>query len=307
MYDLARSAFGGQHVVVAPLVFGGRRCTSGTDIYRNCPAVSHGGIAGIVVVPLIGAGGGHSFELWPRVQTDDVADGFYQFDKQFRLLRDKLTGPLGLPDASQASDDVLLQRFNTLAPALDSVLARLSSSEGHSYYAEDMEKMRTCLALLTSAPVLPAAPPTGPPRAPPTPAESCQAGMSHDGKPAAWTMAQKLSYLNQLWQQYDLLVDAEPIGRHNLLIGPLAGVSITDKAGDLLYGAGLEAGWKSAFRFTAAVGWRSSMSGEHLYLANMDRVGWWVGIGLSGQLGDELIDGLMGVNRIFTSGTGGSN
>ncbi|MDB4983648.1 MAG: hypothetical protein JWM82_4400 [Myxococcales bacterium] len=300
IYNLARTVVGGQHVVLAPVVFGGRRCASGNNIFGCMTPESHGGIAGIVLIPIVGFGGGHGIDLWPRIHTDDVADGFYQFDKQFRRMRDQLTSPLGLADGSKPSNAVLEQRYKTLASALDDALARMSHQESHSTYHEDMEKMRACLDTLTSAPLL------SQPVKPPVPAQSCQAGMDHVGVAAGWTRQQKLDNLNELWEEYDRLVDAQPLARHNFLIGPIAGVSITDKLGDLLYGGGFEVGWKQGFRLTAAAGLRSSMTGSHAYLANMDRVGWWAGVGLSGQLGDQLMNGILGVNRIFSSGISGT-
>lgn len=303
MYDLARDVVGKQHVTVSPVVFAGHRCATGTNVYRcPTPVEGQGGVAGLVIVPLWGFGGNHGAELWPRVQTDTVGDGFRQFDRSFRRLRDAASGPLGLPAENQASAVALTGRFQARAQAFDALLTRLIDTEAHAYYHDDIKHLRDCLGALTAGPVILGDASTSP--APVPPEQSCAAGIAHGGQARGWTAKQKLKYLEDLWSEYDMLVQENPVSRHNLLIGPLAGVSITDDFGDILYGGGFEAGFKDWFRFTAGAGFRSSMHGRVRY-ANFDDTGWWFGLGLSGQLGDQLIDAILGVHRIFASGTGG--
>lgn len=297
MYDLARNVVGNQHVVVAPVVFAGNRCATGTNVF-NCstPVVGQGGVAGVVIVPLFGFGGNHGVDFWPRVQTDTVGDGFRQFDRSYQRLREAVAGPLGLPPEDLASGAALAKRFQVRAQAFGDLLSRLVDTD--AYYYEDIQRLNACLDVLRAGPVITGEPSTNTP----APAQSCADGIARGGQSRGWTIKQKLKYLDDLWKQYDLLVQESPVSRHNLLVGPLGGVSITDKFGDILYGAGLEAGCKKWLRVTAAAGFRSSMHGS-VKSANFDTVGLWVGIGLSGQLGDQLIDGILGVHQIFASAT----
>jgi len=303
LYDTAAGLLGKQHVVVTPVVFAGKRCTDGTNVFSCTTIENHGGIAGLVIMPLFGAGGGHGADFWPVIETDDVAAEFYRFDKQFRRLRDLVSKQLVLPDDQKAPPEVLQKRFDSLASAFDSLLKR--DSQQDKYYAPDVKRLQDCFAAVVSAPVAgddPSTPSDDPSKPKKTPANFCSDGMARAGKAGGWTLRQKLQLLDALWHEHDLLVDAVPPARHNFLIGPLAGVSITDRFGDILYGGGFELGWKQYLRATLSGGLRSSMHGKVEY-GTMDRVGWWIGIGLSGQLGDQFVNGVIGAERVL----GGNN
>ena len=302
VYNLTSSIVGKQHTLVSPVILAGRRCATGENVFKCVPLEGHGGVAGLVIVPLWGFGGNHGVEFWPRVRTDELEDGIRQFDRSFRYLRNAAARPLNLPSEDDASQTALTKRFSTRTDAFSSLLSRLLDDSSHAYYYEDIKRMKDCVAKLAAAQVLPPEAPTTP-TTPMSPADSCKEGVANGGLERGYTLRQKLKYLEDLWLEYDLLIDTDPISRHNVLVGPLVGVSITDKLGDLLYGAGLEVGWRQWFRATLSGGLRSSMRGEAKYL-NLDAIGWWFGIGLSGQLGDQLVDSISGVQRIIAGATG---
>jgi hypothetical protein len=296
-YDAAQSLLGAQHVLISPALFAGKRCADGNNVFSCSTVESRGGIAGLVLVPLFGAGGGHGADWWPAIETDDVADGFYRFDKNFRRLRDVVANKLELPDAQKESDQVLAKRFNLLAGVFESLLKRIQGNAGDGYYHSEADQLKACLDAISRAPVLPRqAVPAQPPNL--DPQQYCAAGARAGTTPQGWTALDKLKLLDGLWREYDLLVDATPPARHVFLIGPLAGLSITDKFGDLLYGAGLELGWKDSIRFTLSGGLRSSMRGS-VNSGNFDTVGWWAGLGLSGQIGDQLINSILGAQQLL--------
>lgn len=102
-----------------------------------------------------------------------------------------------------------------------------------------------------------------------------------------------LQQLEALWREYELLSNRPRSGRQNYLLSIMGGAPIyestTAHVNDLFVGVGLEVGGEALHMYLGA-GMR----------ADWDRpwrpVGSWVGLGISGQLGENLIYGLKGVH-----------
>lgn len=307
IYSTARRVIGQQHVFATIVATAGQRCKEPGDraVWSCDRPESQGGLGGLVVVPLFGAGGGHGPDWWPVIETDDAAEGFYRLDRQFRRMRDALRARYHLPDGDRASEATLSRRYARLAEAFTQVLARMQGDANDPGANEDeMERLMDCLERLTAAPVLHRDGRSSQPLEP-SPATLCNDGATNGQATRGWTLQEKLSLLDALWREHDLLVDASPLARHNFLLGPLAGAGLTGDSGDMLYGAGFEIGTQQAFRVTVAGGLRSDMRGP-LALGTFDAVGWWAGLGLSGQLGDRLIDSWLGSGDVFDGDAGGT-
>ena len=64
LFELARQTFGNDHVLVTPTIYSGHRCADGgANIFTCSNRQVRGGIGGLVIVPLFGAGGGHGARL----------------------------------------------------------------------------------------------------------------------------------------------------------------------------------------------------------------------------------------------------
>jgi hypothetical protein len=304
LYDGARRIFGGSHVLLSAILQTGQVCVetgrSAGNVFRCAGVRRSSGLAGLVLVPLFGWGGGHNRhwyrpDWWPVVQTDRAEEGYARFETQFRDLRDQMAGHLDLEPNANASGAVLARRFERLSTAFESVLARYSADHEDSAFYKDVERLKGCLGDLQNAPTLPEARR----EQASTPLEACgRAVHEPEAAVAGWTLAQKLRLLRRLWREFDLLSDAQPLRRHNLLIGPLSAIPITEGAGTILYGVGMELGTRDSFRLTLGGGLRSSMGGPN-YQLGFDAAGWWAGVGLSGELSDGLINAAFGAQAYF--------
>jgi hypothetical protein len=89
--------------------------------------------------------------------------------------------------------------------------------------------------------------------------------------------------LDALWHEYKRLSHQKPPRkRHNYLIGPAVGFPMTN-VDEWLYGLGLEVG-APALRATIIGGFRSTYTNRWVVAP----LGWFVGIGISGEFADDL-------------------
>ncbi|MEY4507996.1 MAG: hypothetical protein RLZZ450_118, partial [Pseudomonadota bacterium] len=80
LYDVARKALGAEHVILSATAYLGKRCAKGW--FKGCDKDLHAGVAGLISVPLLGAGGGHGGDWYPVLQTEDGARAFARFQRQ---------------------------------------------------------------------------------------------------------------------------------------------------------------------------------------------------------------------------------
>ena len=170
------------------------------------------------------------------IETDAEADGFRQFEKEFRRLREQLTQRLDLPESAKAPEAILQRRLEKLVAAFESVLKRSLGDHDDGYHHREALALQQCVELIVKAPNTP-----GKPADPKTPQDACVAGLE-SGAVLGVASRRKAAVGGCPRREYDLLIDAVPLERHNLLVGPLLGVPITKSFGDLTYGAGLEFG-----------------------------------------------------------------
>lgn len=161
---------------------------------------------------------------------------------------------------SIAEPDVpTLVHYRVLATAFEDVLRRDIEEGGHADYRS--RELLECLLQLTASDA---------------------------------NAAEKVQSLDDLWREYVLLNGKQTYKRrHNLLVGPSYTVPLTEKITDLyLLGVSVEFGDEA---------WAVSLSGglRNRYTAGTpvaDAEGWYAGIGLSGELTEDLLDMLSGAS-----------
>ena len=105
------------------------------------------------------------------------------------------------------------------------------------------------------------------------------------------TPPQKIELLDKLFEEYERLRNIVPAARHTILLGPLGGIPLSN-TDEFLYGFGAELGW-ARFRLYLAGGFRSDYKARY----GVNAVGWWGGIGLSGEFGDDLVHAIVGASE----------
>jgi hypothetical protein len=112
-----------------------------------------------------------------------------------------------------------------------------------------------------------------------------------------WTATVGVEHIAALWNEYELLENKPRRQRQIYLFGPAAGLPIWESnrnPNDLLWGLALEAG-TATFRLMVAAGYRTDWDDPFCKPVGICRIGWWAGIGLSGQLADDLFNKVSGV------------
>jgi hypothetical protein len=258
-YGVARRVFGDSHVMLTAVLYGAsdRRESEGNGKLRT-------GAAGLISVPLLGVGGGHGVQGFPRLQTDDESAVLMDFDRRISGYYDVLKRREVRPrDDAEAEErfDRRVRLFDSLleAEGQRSVARETSGTEGcpTDWVFRRPERLRDCLALLRAS--------TAP-------------------------VAVRLEQLDALWREYLRLKGTRAAGRHNLLVGPALGLSLNDEAISM-WGILAEVG---ATVLGKPV--RFAVSGGILRPRNdpfdvSSRPDWWIGLGLSGQFGDDLFNG----------------
>jgi hypothetical protein len=266
-YRLVRKLFGGEHAVLTAVAFGGRRCStadgSAHSIFgqSGCLTETRAGVAGIVMVPLLGVGGGHRATFWPVVQTDDEVQSFLRFQHSVSLHADALDATWAVYGANEDALDLkaakdLAARAVAFRESLKELLNREIATKGA--HADLAEKFLKCLAQLEEAHLL---------------------------------AALEWDRLVHLWQEYvGIIGSGDAITRRpNLLLGPFIGAPVTEDPRKLaLYGAAAEIGGQG-FRVTLGGGLTADYSATFV-----PATGWFAMLGLSGEWGDDLLHYLSG-------------
>jgi hypothetical protein len=264
-YRVVRKLFGGEHVVLTAAAYLGRRCKNDGQAHSllgdACGKETRGGAAGIVMVPIIGAGGGHGFNFWPVVQTEDEVTAFLEFQQSLQVHADFLAATWATFQADPKSLDLddmedLSARVRAFRESLKEEFQREVDTKGA--HAKLAQMFIGCLAQLESANL---------------------------GLQLEWDR------LSHLWQEYSGIIENPDnvARRHNFLLGPFIGAPITeDPVKLMLYGLGAEVGTQG-FRVTLGVGWTADYSA-----ALVPVTGWVATLGLSGEWGDDLLHYLSG-------------
>jgi hypothetical protein len=108
-------------------------------------------------------------------------------------------------------------------------------------------------------------------------------------KNSADSLKRRQAQLDAMWNEYELLAGDLPQRRHGFLLGPAAAIQV-NKPFDYLYGVSAEFGRPWA-RLMVTGGLRGSTSN-----VAFRPIGWYVGLGLSGELADDLINLITGAS-----------
>jgi hypothetical protein len=268
-YQIVRRLFGGEHAILTAGAYLGQRCnkdSNGAHSFLHtagCVRETRSGVAGLIIVPLWGFGGGHGKNFWPVVQTDDEVQTFLQFQQSVQLHGEALAAAFAVfDDSTQTAEGAagLSARVAAFRDSLKEELQReVDMKGGHRQLAQ---KFLQCLAQIEAAKL---------------------------GLQLEWDT------LNRLWNEYHGILDNSDniMRRHNLLVGPFIGVPITeDPTKVITYGLGAELG-REGFRLTLGGGLTADYSA-----AVVPITGWIATIGLSGQWGDDLLHYLSGAKDL---------
>lgn len=254
-YKKARELFGETHVALFPMFYSGRQCADeGRTLFRSdkCETESENGVAGVIFVPVWGAGGGHGPDLWPVLDTEDEAQAFETFEQRIdRLVK-------AIDALSNAGGAVSNTHVELLAALVEDVLQRDIDEDGDA-----VKESQASLASLQEL--------TNP---------------SVDAKHSS-ELALKLRELRLIWEKYRKPAAKDNKRRHNFLLGPSYGIPLTkDVANAYLLGATAELGgasWGLSFN----LGLRQQFDGG---FPLKDAQGWYAGLGFSGELADDLLN-----------------
>lgn len=257
LYGTVRKLVGGEHVLLTAAAYVGQSCTEG--FLQNCGTVQ-AGAAAVVSVPLLGVGGGHGADWYPTLQSEDSEKAFERFSNQVRRY-------VSLIDNAQALESPKDSReaFETLRGAALTML-RETDDLDPSYY----ETARALLECIEAG-------------------ESKNFNLTDCGGLVA-TIKTPDEYRKQLETlksklstYFDKISKEGPPKRHNLLLGPSLGVPVTSDPTDLvLVGAHAEFAYR-ALRIGVSGGLQVS------YVDPFGPPGWYAGLAISGELGDDLL------------------
>jgi hypothetical protein len=104
-------------------------------------------------------------------------------------------------------------------------------------------------------------------------------------------LKRRQAQLDAMWNEYELLAGDLPQRRHGFLLGPAAAIQVNEPF-DYLYGISAEFGRPWA-RLMVTGGLRGSTSN-----IAFRPVGWYVGLGLSGELADDLVNLITGATNV---------
>lgn len=252
VFEQATKIFGSEHTVITPSFF------YATDRYgRLNPTDKHlAGISAVLLLPLFGLGGGHGSDWWPVVASGDETQIYNAFLNQLGQYQEALTNATTLP--SNVSD-VLQKKWDTQ----NLLFAK------QVFCQEEMD-------------------PDLPPEAQAAIKNLCQSSISDFVKKAAdQKKADPKTDLKKLVSDaVTTNKDAIAPKRHNLLIGPSFGVPLTKSPIDIFQlGASAELGG-DAVRIVATGGLVGRYQGATY--KDVFAAGWFVGLALSGEIGDKL-------------------
>jgi len=221
------------------------------------------GLSGVLLLPLVGFGGGHGADWWPVIVSSDETDIYQTF-------LDKLS------QYQQAQQNL---------PAVVSNVKTIANTKWNIQTLKVAEQL-FCQENLD----------------PDLPADAQAAIKSLCDGTLPTTVVNNVPSPEQ---QTVINIVAKPASadalvpkRHNLLLGPSLGIPLTKNPTEIFQlGASAEVGGKS-FRIMASGGLVGRYSGGTY--KDIFAAGWFVGIALSGEMGDELFHYFNGGSNLMT-------
>lgn len=270
IFNSATKIFGDEHTVISPSFF------YATDLNGRLGATgSHqGGLSAVLMVPLWGLGGGHGSDWWPVIVSSDetkIYQSFLDRVSQYQLAAADIPKDVqnaktigAMANTGTAWDDVqnlAVARQLFCQEEVDPTPVFSSSELSSAIKLFCKSLSTTSLATTEQAPA---------------------------------TKAATNTVTRALKEQKNALVPR----RQNLLFGPSLGIPLTKNPTDIFqFGASAEVGGDS-FRFMASGGLIGKYSGPTY--KDMFAAGWFVGIALSGEMGDELFHYFNGGSNLMS-------
>lgn len=281
IYNSATKIFGDEHTVISPSFF------YATDLKGRLGAVgSHqGGVSAVLLVPLWGLGGGHGSDWWPVIVSSDETKIYQSFlDEVAQYQAAKTNAPADIQNAktvaTQFKTGTAWDKTQQIAVARqlfcqEEVDPTPTFSSSTLYHAIKVfcQSFSATPSLATEQPTATAA--------------------------AAKTVAATTTVTDELDKQVkNGQMNALVPRRQNLLFGPSLGIPLTNNPTDIFQlGASAEIGGGD-LRFMASGGLVGRYSGPTY--KDIFAAGWFVGIALSGELGDELFHYFNGGSNLMS-------
>jgi hypothetical protein len=277
VYEDATKIFGSEHTVISPSLF------VANDIKGRLSATDkrQTGVAGTLMLPLIGIGGGHGrFDWWPVLVTSDETQIYQSFLTQ-------------LDQYQQAESNII-----ALGGNIDAI--------AHTKW--NVQNLLLAKQLFCQEEVDPELPPAGQDVI----KKLCSDPTFTTITPTTTTTTNSDNTTSQVTTinptaDQQTVIDAVSMGaksgavkleRHNFLIGPSLGIPITQNPTDIFqFGASAEIG-DEEFRIMASGGLVGRYQGANF--KDVLAAGWFVGVALSGQIGDELFHYFNGGSNLLT-------
>lgn len=268
IYQNATKIFGDEHTVLSPSF------SFATDIKGRLSATDkhEASLSAVLMVPLFGVGGGHGADWWPVIVSGDETNVYQTFLNrlgQYQLLQNNFAA---IPDDVKT---IANTKWNvrTLKVAKQIFCQEQVDPELPQNAKDAIGKL--CSGTLPTA-IIPASQQTTPD----------QLAVAADQKAIINTVMTTV--------HTNTLVPT----RHNLLVGPSLGIPLTKNPTDTFqYGGAVEIGGK-AFRFMATGGLVGRYQGATY--KDIFAAGWFVGLALSGEMGDELFHYFNGGSNLMT-------
>jgi hypothetical protein len=304
IYQDATKIFGAEHTVISPSFF-----LAGDIKGRLSATEKHQtGLTATLMVPLFGAGGGHGADWFPVIATSDetqIYQGFLDQLSQYEQAETNLYNLGGNVDAIlhtkwSIQNLVLAKQLfckeemdPELPPAAASAIGDLCSGNLPTSYIvqtvatnDPQAAARTKVLQDEQQTIIAAVTPASPRRAaasPPIQASALAVNTLTSG-PTLTSSPPPAS--------------TPPPRRQNLLLGPSIAIPLTQNPTDIFqYGASAEFGGE-AFRIMASGGLVGRYQGATY--KEVFAAGWFAGLALSGQLGDELFHYFNGGSNLLT-------
>lgn len=300
-FRYSRALFGNEHVLLTAIAYSGQLCSFDKHTVFHCQAKqTRSGLAGAVMVPLLGGGKGYGWaDWWPRIETSTEAEAILDFQHAIERMQTTLMAFGVLKSTDPSMRPVRLSRLMSAARALEQLLVYAAvpfgDSEGSFKDADAwplfMLRCLQDLMLRMQAPGFADPPPPVAADQPPPLEASSSVAEEAEPEPRALPpepvrndrLDDAAAELDALWHEYRRLAHQKGSRtRHNYLIGPAVGFPMTN-VDEWLYGLGIEVG-APALRATLIGGFRSTYTNRWV----VGPVGWFLGIGISGEFADDL-------------------
>src|SRR5688500_3380173 len=118
LYEVAQRAVGGEHIMLTATLYVGE--------LQPERAVLEGGAAGLITLPLFGAGSGHGADWYPVLATEDSSDAFRRFQAEIERYT-------GLVEAVAQADQE--QAFRALVEAARLLAREIDDADPHPWQA----------------------------------------------------------------------------------------------------------------------------------------------------------------------------